>query len=104
MGIRSEGSGWGQECNLSSWPVPQANSFHTGFLTDTILPQKIDMVRLTRAGANRAGKAVPRAINVLNGAERGRIKGCGLQSGCSVEGGPMGQSLPVRGSHDSGVA
>lgn len=37
---------------LSAWPVPQTNSFHTCFLTDSIQPQKIHVVRLTRAEAS----------------------------------------------------
>lgn len=68
--------------NLSAWPEPQANSLHTCFLTDSTLPQTSHMVRLPRAGAKmeleRFLVRLPGAINVLNGAERCRSKGCGL--------------------------
>lgn len=44
---------------LSAWLVPQANSFHTYFLTDSTLSQKIHMVRLTRGGANMELEGFP---------------------------------------------
>lgn len=75
-----KGSDWGQDPICLA--VPQTNSFHTCFLTDSIQPQKIHVVRLTRAEASIElevpGQAVPGAIKVLNGAEWDRSKGCGL--------------------------
>lgn len=38
---------------LSAWPVPQAISSHTCFLTDSTLPQRIHPVELTRAETNK---------------------------------------------------
>lgn len=68
---------------LSAWLVPQANSFHTYFLTDSTLPQKI------HGAGDVSGQAEPGAISVPSGAESSRSKGCGLSSECSVKDGPM---------------